>query len=482
MLSKVASSATSSSSKASGKSAAKSVRSVSTVGGPVTIGQTVFLCVKRCPLCQKKNTYSNPVPRGPFGVEEFPFLIWNRGTSEDPKGRFDKACTRAYEDGGYSAEFTSVDQLVEARKVTPVLQKQWDKSYDLTIMELADGPIRASKTHREEFQGKMKEDRQRTVHSFVEETLDIDTPFRAVQRAKFEKQNPGKIEAHNLKTAWDYFDGIWQEAVLLPKNAEGEWDVTMKRRRGARMSEQIDDGSRVVREGQFQHKFDRVAKDTLQGARAALTNTMFKAPAAEIRKPEEEADEEEQVSEAETGFFEDEDNDDGLSFISSSFAAPASEGGWVRRSGSSGVAASPQPAAKRSGSTSNLAVSPSPSKKAATAAMTLMTSKKGGPGRISIGTKMAGKSPTEILDPLGLAEAHASFEPILAAMKLKPFATALIGVHLESLAPKCAELKKAVSVVQSKIVTLDNKVKKWKDVPEQVTSEIKGWRAKVAPS
>eukprot|EP00959_Pyramimonas_sp_CCMP1952_P408465 8560728-Pyramimonas_sp.AAC.1 len=62
-------------------------RPLSTVGGPVTIGTTVFVCVKRCPLRLKCNADERPLQFGPNGVDVFPFLPWGRGSSENPVGR-----------------------------------------------------------------------------------------------------------------------------------------------------------------------------------------------------------------------------------------------------------------------------------------------------------------------------------------------------------------------------------------------------------
>ena len=90
------------------------------LAGPVTIGGTVFLKVKRCRLCNLRNTDRNPIREGPSGVEVRPFLIWGRGPSTDPGGRFCKICTLTYTIGGYSSEHPDVDRFIaeikESRK------------------------------------------------------------------------------------------------------------------------------------------------------------------------------------------------------------------------------------------------------------------------------------------------------------------------------------------------------------------------------
>ncbi len=91
---------------------------------------------------------------------------------------------------------------------------------------------------------------------------------------------------------------------------------------------------------------------------------------------------------------------------------------------------------------------------------------------------MAGKTSQDILNPMGLEKITEDFEGVVGGMKAEPFNTALIGGHLEALPIKCLELKKIASAIQSKIVTLDNKVNKWKDIPDNVAAEIKMWRSK----
>ena len=77
----------------------------------------------------------------------------------------------------------------------------------------------------------------------------IDQIYKDVANARYECENPGEIERMGYRTTRDYFDGELQDVVLLPKNKAGEYDVTLRRRTGARTNEVHDDGSRAIRAG-----------------------------------------------------------------------------------------------------------------------------------------------------------------------------------------------------------------------------------------
>ena len=93
---------------------------------------------------------------------------------------------------------------------------------------------------------------------------------------------------------------------------------------------------------------------------------------------------------------------------------------------------------------------------------------------------MVDKTPTEFLNGMGLASIRTEFGEVLAGMRLEPFTTFLIGIQLESFPGKCHELKKKAASVNAKVVVLDNKVIKLKDVTEDcsVRGEMKQWRSK----
>ena len=107
-------------------------------------------------------------------------MPWQRGTSENPIGRVDRVCHKALEDGGYSAEYKTIEDFVEARKGSPQLEKEWQGSREATIVDMSDGPVRCSKGRLQEFRDHLASQRKKTVETFNEESMDIDTPFKAI--------------------------------------------------------------------------------------------------------------------------------------------------------------------------------------------------------------------------------------------------------------------------------------------------------------
>ena len=86
----------------------------------------VFTTVKRCPFCLLKNCDDNPIPRGPWGFQNHTFLIWDRGTSEAPVGRFCRICALVWVQAGFDSEFRGPDEFLEKRKLEPNRQTEFD--------------------------------------------------------------------------------------------------------------------------------------------------------------------------------------------------------------------------------------------------------------------------------------------------------------------------------------------------------------------
>jgi hypothetical protein len=92
----------------------------------MVVAGRVFSIVKRCPLCNLRNCDENVIVSGPLGIEFFPFLIWQRGSPENPEGRFDKVCIGAWTEGGFDLEYGSPDEFIELRKAEPQIQAEFE--------------------------------------------------------------------------------------------------------------------------------------------------------------------------------------------------------------------------------------------------------------------------------------------------------------------------------------------------------------------
>ena len=298
-------------------SSKKSTRSLSVIGGPCSIRGTMFTCIKRCPLCNLTNGEDNVVTGGCFGIEVHEFLVWNRGTSENPVGRHDKLCVRTWDEGGFSAEYADVNEFIIARRGKPVVQLQWDTARECMRIEMGRGPARASESRKAAVADNLEKARKKIVESYEREELEIITGFEAENKDDYEKKFPGRIAERKYKTKWGTFDAVWQEVVLVPKKEQGKWDVNIKQICGVSMITTHDDGSRVIREGQQQAKFQRLGRDLLQDARQCRTNDTADVAfgISELEGPREE-----DVNDDDAPLdVEDSDGDDGLSFLGAAF-------------------------------------------------------------------------------------------------------------------------------------------------------------------
>ena len=106
---------------------------------PVVCGGQVFTVVKRCPLCMLRNCDPNVIPSGPLGIEFQPFLVWQRGTPENPAGRFDKVCIGAWTEGGFDQEHSSPDEFIEKRKTDPQLQAEFEAARSFRVAHRCGG-------------------------------------------------------------------------------------------------------------------------------------------------------------------------------------------------------------------------------------------------------------------------------------------------------------------------------------------------------
>ena len=108
-------------------------------GAPVVSGGRIFTVVKRCPLCMLRNCDPNVITSGPQGIELHPFLIWQRGSSGNPPGRFDKICSGVWTEGGFDQEHSSPDEFIEKRKTDPQLQAEFEAARSFRVAHRCGG-------------------------------------------------------------------------------------------------------------------------------------------------------------------------------------------------------------------------------------------------------------------------------------------------------------------------------------------------------
>ena len=188
------------------------------LAGPVTIGETVFLKVKRCRLCNLCNTDRNPIREGPSGVEERPFVIWGRGPCTDPTGRFCKVCMLTYTIGGFSSEHPDVDRFIVSLKESRQLHQEWDAGREGMIVFLGVHGVQRLKGPTKTAAGKSVDvERTKVVQAYSRNELKVIWNFRGALAADFEKKHPGLIRKMNLRSVETKLRGKPSNVVLNPK-------------------------------------------------------------------------------------------------------------------------------------------------------------------------------------------------------------------------------------------------------------------------
>ena len=68
-----------------------------------------------------------------MGLGELHFLVWDRGTPENPIGRFDRICVITFEQGGFDTEHTNVDAFIDKGKDCRKTWDEWSAARKVTI-------------------------------------------------------------------------------------------------------------------------------------------------------------------------------------------------------------------------------------------------------------------------------------------------------------------------------------------------------------
>lgn len=128
---------------ASEHSASSSKTRGSSVGlGPVDIDGTIFLKVRQCPLSGVKNTDANVVTDGPWGPSFSKHAIWNRGSSQNPTGRFERLSALTWEHGGFADASPSIDEFADQVRKDHTLQKHFKAAYAEMVKIVTEGRMR----------------------------------------------------------------------------------------------------------------------------------------------------------------------------------------------------------------------------------------------------------------------------------------------------------------------------------------------------
>ncbi|CAE7234782.1 ANKRD50, partial [Symbiodinium sp. CCMP2456] len=106
--------------------------------GTVVDGQ-IFLKVRSCIACGRKNCDPNEVTVGPLSQSRF--TVWHRGSSGDPQSKQDRICQLTYQHGSFGDD--SLEEFVNNRmKKDPQLQSEFSGAREAMLKLLNEGKLR----------------------------------------------------------------------------------------------------------------------------------------------------------------------------------------------------------------------------------------------------------------------------------------------------------------------------------------------------
>jgi len=465
--------------------AAPSVRSAgsgSKASAPTTVDGTVFLKVRQCPMSGKKNTDYNVIGRGKFGPDYSKFVIWHRGSAQNPDGKFERVSLLTWQHGGFADKWHDPDMFVKQLQSDTNLQREFDAAYKTMVAIIEEGRMRFRLGEKERVNLRLEEARKTTVKTFAKTELNLKTPFRAVERTVYERAHPGRIEKRGMKVATCKKDGKPIEVVLIPKLPHGHFDLEANDIQGAIMETTVDDGEAAIRADQMKDKFESVVSGALKEVNQSLGNALLEeeAEVSEAENVRERTDNEDTSTEGDPM----EEGED-LTFVRETFFAQSSATPPSHKQSkkppkrANPLAPSPSPVkAARSESPATLpsAAAASASRATSKAATPRPAKTKPANEPQQAAGKFEGKSPREILDKFGL---HLILQDLEEAERLMGHAELnrrMIDEALYSNALK--DFQKKTSVAHKAVVNLDIKIKKWTHVPEDLLDYVQALRSK----
>lgn len=234
----------------------------STAGAPaVSQDGVVFLRVRSCSACGVKNTERNEITAATlFGQEKNPYTVWNRGTSLDPRTNHCKICDLTFVQGGFNtadSQTITFEAFSEKMKQSTDLMHEFKGARSEMVKLLNEGLVRFRSSEKT---GRIQAAAKRSLQAFRQNQVELVSRYKAIEKEKYEKQYPGRIEKENLKTSTKMVDGERKEVVLIKKDPEGEWDVNIRDISGTVQQEELDNQQTVVRANQMALKQENARK------------------------------------------------------------------------------------------------------------------------------------------------------------------------------------------------------------------------------
>ena len=119
---------------------AKECRSVA-----ISVDGLMFSRQRECVLSGNKNTDINPVKLGAYSFEEgkaeYKYVIWNRGTSTAPKGRYDRISVLTWQHGGFAYVDPNIETFAAKLRLdeNKTLLKEFKSAYAAMVEIIDEG-------------------------------------------------------------------------------------------------------------------------------------------------------------------------------------------------------------------------------------------------------------------------------------------------------------------------------------------------------
>ncbi len=464
------------------------VSASSSTSGPIDVDGTVFLRVRQCPLSGVKNTDSNVIGDGVWGPSFSKHAIWNRGSSTNPNGRFERISVLTWEHGGFADQHPSIDDFVTQVKADQTLQKQFKAAYEEMVKIVTEGRIRFRAGEREKCKLRLESARKTVVTAHRTSQLTVTTKFRGVVKETYDKEHPGRIARQGLKVVKARCNGQLKDIVLVPLLPQDHFDVDAEDITGLSMSEVVDDGEATISEGQARAKFEGLAAKQRKVVESSLANAELveQAEMSEAGQVREESDAESANHSSDVS-----DRECDLTFVRSSFlgddidfAAPvarpsaASQAKVLHRGLCSGAGqgfaprsvASAKKALPLGRSVPSTPKTGGPLGSVKSDGVSVSSASTLSPGEKKFGrpSKFSQQPATEVLQKHGLEKIQGNLDEVKNMFSDSPFSDLLAAP--EDLNSAIIAARRPSGEAHKATVALDIKVRKWTSIPDDVLS------------
>ena len=131
-----------------------------------------------------------------MGLGELHFLVWDRGTPENPIGRFDRICVITFEQGGFDTEHTNVDAFIDKGKDCRKTWDEWSAARKVTIeiLENSDSTY-LGKLMKTQYSTSIQAARTRVVEAYKGSRIKAARNYRAFPVESTRKPTLGRLPA-----------------------------------------------------------------------------------------------------------------------------------------------------------------------------------------------------------------------------------------------------------------------------------------------